>query len=102
MLATVARSYREQMATFAGDAELDVWYSTPATPSAHSREFAAPSSSRKVAKRAEATLAKARTKDSMKAFAKLTRLVDGQPRIVDRTAAHRPDRAARPGRVDES
>ena len=30
----------------------------------------------------EATLAKARSKDSMKAFSKLTTIVDGQPRIV--------------------
>jgi len=35
-----------------------------------------------VAKRADETVAKARTRDSMKAFAKLTRMVDGEPQIV--------------------
>jgi uncharacterized protein (DUF2252 family) len=37
----------------------------------------------KTVKRAEKQLAKARTKDSMKAFSKLTEVVDGKPRIVD-------------------
>ncbi len=33
-------------------------------------------------KRAEANVAKGRTKDSMKAFGKLTTIVDGEPRIT--------------------
>ena len=33
-------------------------------------------------KRAEQNLAKTRTKDSLKAFAKLTEIVDGEPRII--------------------
>jgi hypothetical protein len=37
---------------------------------------------KKMAKKAEKTVAKARTKDSMTAFAKLTRMVDGEPQIV--------------------
>jgi hypothetical protein len=37
----------------------------------------------KLVKRAEKQFAKARTKDSMKAFSKLTEMVDGKPRIVD-------------------
>jgi uncharacterized protein (DUF2252 family) len=37
---------------------------------------------KKQAKAVEKGLAKARTKDSMKAFAKLTHLVDGEPRII--------------------
>jgi uncharacterized protein (DUF2252 family) len=36
----------------------------------------------KARKRAEATVAKARTKDSHQAYNKLTRLVDGEPRII--------------------
>ena len=36
----------------------------------------------KMLKRAEQNLAKARTRDSMKAFSKLTRQVDGEPQIV--------------------
>jgi uncharacterized protein (DUF2252 family) len=37
---------------------------------------------KKQAKTMERTVAKARTKDSMKAFAKLTQVVDGEPRII--------------------
>ncbi len=33
-------------------------------------------------KRAERNIAKAQTKDSMKAFEKLTTMVDGEPRII--------------------
>ena len=36
-----------------------------------------------MAKRTEKALAKARTRDSMSAFSKLTRMVDGRVRIVD-------------------
>src|SRR5204862_2178712 len=36
-------------------------------------------------KRTEKALAKARTKDSMAAFSKLTEMVDGRPRIVDQS-----------------
>ena len=39
----------------------------------------------KAVKRTEKTLAKARTKDSMTAFSKLTHVVDGQARIVDQS-----------------
>src|SRR2546421_616611 len=39
----------------------------------------------KIAKRTEKTLAKARTKDSMAAFSKLTHVVDGKVRIVDQS-----------------
>ena len=38
--------------------------------------------SAKAVKRAERNVAKARTKDSLAAFEKLTRVVDGEPRIV--------------------
>ena len=43
----------------------------------------------------EANLAKARSKDSMKAFTKLTKLLDGQP-IITRPAPHRPLRPISP------
>ena len=75
-----AASYRRAMREFAGETNLDVWYShldmdkllaevTPLLKPAPLR-------------RAEAQLAKARTRDRMQAFNKLTRLVDGVPRIV--------------------
>ena len=48
----------------------------------HARANSARSSSRSMVKRTEKALAKARTKDSMAAFSKLTRVVDGEARIV--------------------
>ena len=77
---TAVRSYREAMASFAEMRDLDVWYShldvETLLPELQ-REAGA-----KLAKQAGRTIAKAHTKDSMKAFAKLTHLVDGKPKIV--------------------
>ena len=47
---------------------------------------------KRVKRRSSATLAKARTRDSMSAFSKLTEVVDGEARIVDQSAADRADR----------
>lgn len=73
------RSYRDAMTEFAGMRELDVWY-------AHlDVEALIPELGRTLGGRArknlEHNLAKARTKDSTRAFAKLTHLVDGHPKI---------------------
>ena len=46
-------------------------------------------------KRAEKNLAKTRTKDSLKAFAKLTEIVDGEPRIVSDPPGRHTDRGDR-------
>jgi uncharacterized protein (DUF2252 family) len=76
----VSRSYREAMADLAGKRNLDLWYSRIdvdeilTTMTAHLGT--------KVIKRAELNIAKARTRDSLSAFAKLTRVVDGEPQIV--------------------
>ena len=51
----------------------------------------------KMVKRAEKTLAKARTKDSMTAFSKLTEVVDGRPRIVDQSPLIVPIEKLAPG-----
>ena len=59
---------------------LDVWYAHLDVESAI--EELGPQLSTKMAKRTEKTLAKARTRDSMSAFSKLTRVVDGEARIV--------------------
>lgn len=74
------QAYREWMRKFAAMRDLDVWY-------AHiDVESLLPEIERTLgAKRTKilkANLAKARTKDSMKAFAKLTHMVDGQPKIL--------------------
>jgi uncharacterized protein (DUF2252 family) len=77
--ATVA-AYREAMREFAGMPNLKLWYSRLDTE-AFMAEYGASVDST-VRKRAGKDLAKARTKDSMKAFEKLTSMVDGEPRIV--------------------
>jgi uncharacterized protein (DUF2252 family) len=75
----VAQSYRGWMRKFAGLGELDLWY---ARIDAEDILSAASQGSKKLVKRFERNVAKARSKDSLKAFAKLTELVDGEPRIV--------------------
>ena len=82
VLDTVAR-YRTAMAEFAAMKQLDVWYSHLDIESVF-QEFASQFKP-KLVKRADKQLAKARTKDSMTAFSKLTEVVDGKPRIVDQS-----------------
>jgi uncharacterized protein (DUF2252 family) len=77
---TAVRAYRESMRNFAAMSNLAVWYSR-----LNATEMAAnlrSQSDKKQAKAIERTAAKAQTKDSMKAFAKLTHEVDGEPRII--------------------
>ncbi|HET6533889.1 MAG TPA: DUF2252 domain-containing protein [Actinoplanes sp.] len=82
--AAVARAavsrYRVAMADFASRRELDVWY-------AHAdldrvSELARDQLGKQRRKRFAEAQAKARTRDSMQAFRKLTTVVDGQRRIV--------------------
>ncbi len=74
------RSYREALTAFARMRNLDVWYSQLPVEQAF-REFTAGVDPKRL-KKAEANIEKSRTKDSMQAFAKLTHLVDGEPRII--------------------
>jgi uncharacterized protein (DUF2252 family) len=93
-------SYRKAMESFAGMNNLAVWYAHMDVETAV-RELG-PQLKSKIARRTEKTLAKARTRDSMSAFSKLTETVDGQVRIVDQSplivpihqlaAEHAPDR----------
>jgi uncharacterized protein (DUF2252 family) len=76
---TVVRSYREAMNTFAASSNLGVWY-------AHLDVEKLFDDYRKLAtaeevKRFEKNLAKAQSKDNLKAFSKLTEVVDGEHRI---------------------
>ncbi|HTT89594.1 MAG TPA: DUF2252 domain-containing protein [Acidimicrobiales bacterium] len=73
------RQYREAMREFAALTELGVWYAHLDGESLVALVRAEVGT--KEAPNLEATLAKARSKDSMKAFTKLTRLLDGQPII---------------------
>ena len=77
---SAVRSYRTWMRTAAETRNLDVWYARLDVDMIEQRlrQQQAKHQAETVAKGA----AKARTKDSMKAFAKLTELVDGEPRIV--------------------
>jgi uncharacterized protein (DUF2252 family) len=79
VLATVG-SYREAMTMFAGMHNLEVWYSHLSVERA-AAEFTAGVDPKRL-KKAEADIAKSRTKDSMHAFEKLTHLVDGEARII--------------------
>jgi uncharacterized protein (DUF2252 family) len=73
--------YRTAMARFAGMKNLDVWYEHLDTESAMKGELGAQLKP-KMVKRTDKDIAKARTKDSMSAFSKLARVVDGEARIV--------------------
>ena len=78
--AAVASSYRGAMRDFASMRTLELWYVRVDVDDL-ARSFAEQASSAD-ARRLEHDLAKARTKDSLKAFSKLTHLVDGERRIV--------------------
>ena len=75
------RAYREAMTTFAQMRNLEVWYAHLSIEQAVA-EFTA-GVDRKRVRKAEANIEKARTKDSMQAFEKLTHVVDGEPRIIN-------------------
>jgi uncharacterized protein (DUF2252 family) len=77
---TVARSYRETMREFAGMRTLDLWYARLDVDDIIERYRN--SVTPKDLKLAERNVAKARTKDSLKAFSKLTETVDGEIRIA--------------------
>ena len=87
--------YRTAMANFAGMKNLDVWYSHLEMESLM-QEYAS-QFKQKMVKRTEKTLAKARTKDSMAAFNKLTHIVDGEIRIVDQSPLIVPIEQLAPG-----
>ena len=74
-----ARAYREAMWDYAGMGNLEVWY---ARIEAEDLARAGRRASRKQIERFERNVAKARSKDSLKAFAKLTEIVDGERRIA--------------------
>jgi uncharacterized protein (DUF2252 family) len=78
----VGRAYREAMRQLAELRTLELWYlNIDRDLEAIVSEWAARLSP-KLLKRFEGNVAKARAKDSLRAFAKLTRRVDGQPRIA--------------------
>jgi uncharacterized protein (DUF2252 family) len=76
---TCVRSYREAMSQFAAMENLAVWY---ARLDEEAIQALVARRDKKQATTVAVTAAKARTKDSMKAFTKLTQLVDGELRIL--------------------
>ncbi|WRZ89632.1 DUF2252 domain-containing protein [Streptomyces sp. NBC_01007] len=74
------RSYREWMRRFAGLGNLPVWYTH--FDEEWVRTHIAGELSARARERWSRTTAKARTRDSLQAFAKLTHLVDGKARIA--------------------
>jgi uncharacterized protein (DUF2252 family) len=71
--------YRTAMAEFAGERDIDVWYSR--LDADELREVLAPRLEKVQVKRLDRALARARTRDTMQAFGKLTEVVDGHLRI---------------------
>ena len=92
VLSTV-ESYRSAMRDFAGMTNLDVWYAH-ADIEGVIKDFGSQLKG-KMSKRTEKTLAKARTRDSMSAFSKLTHVVDGQVRDRRPITADRPHPGSR-------
>ncbi len=76
----VVRAYREAMRQFAGMNNLELWYSRLDAVALEEQMRAR--NETKQAEKMKVTVEKAQTKDSMKAFSKLTREVDGEPRII--------------------
>jgi len=81
---SAARHYREAMRGFAALSDLDVWYARLDVESLLSGlgSELERGVGRKAFKRAESNLAKARDKDNLRAFDKLTHTVDGELRII--------------------
>jgi uncharacterized protein (DUF2252 family) len=80
ILLETVKGYRDAIRQFAGMRTLDVWYAR-----AEIDELLAQLGTQlksRTAKRAGQTVAKARTRDHMTAFSKLTRPVNGEPQIV--------------------
>jgi uncharacterized protein (DUF2252 family) len=80
VVSSAAAAYRTAMRDFARRPNLEVWYAQfdVAAEMDRRRAVLAPS----MVKRTKATLAKARTRDSLHALGKLSEVVDGEPRII--------------------
>jgi uncharacterized protein (DUF2252 family) len=76
----VTRSYREAMRQFAAMGDLDVWYSRLDARAIEARLREA--HDRKVVRGFQGVAAKAQNRDRMRALAKLTKAVDGEPRFI--------------------
>ena len=80
IVTAAAASYRLAMRGFAAMTNLDVWYAR--TDVEQLRADLDSQMTARQRKRVDEGIAKARTRDSMREVAKLTRVVDGRPRII--------------------
>ncbi|MGW3626280.1 DUF2252 domain-containing protein [Streptomyces sp. NPDC000880] len=80
VVSATVRSYREQMRRLAGLGNLAVWYTQADMDVLHA--LADQKLGARGRKRTQQAMAKARTRDSLQAFEKLTRVVDGRRRIT--------------------
>ena len=92
----VSQAYREAIREFAAMSNLDVWYSRIDVDEIDA--VVAQQGSAKQRKRYEANMAKARSKDSLRALAKLTTQRRRRAADRERSAADRADRGSRDGR----
>jgi uncharacterized protein (DUF2252 family) len=76
----VTRAYRDAMRGLASMKTFDLWYSRVDAETLIAQFQSAASAKRR--KLMEKNLAKTRAKDSLRAFSKLTTVVDGEPRII--------------------
>ncbi len=77
---TAVRAYREAMREFATQPALSVWYAHLDVDKVLAENLSLLDPA--MARRTQAGLAKARTRDNLQAFAKLTTVVDGHARII--------------------
>jgi uncharacterized protein (DUF2252 family) len=80
-LLAAIRQYRETMRVFAGMGNLDIWYAQMKEGALAERLRA--EASRRQIKALQRSAAKARKKNNLRAFERLTEIVDGEPRIVN-------------------
>ena len=80
IVVSAVAQYRQAMRNFAGMTNLEVWYSHADVDQLRA-QFDAQLRARQ-RKAMDKGVAKARTRDSMEQLAKLTRMVDGRPRII--------------------
>ena len=92
VLLALLGEYRSSMHRFAALTNLAVWYAHIDVEAAIKELQTGVGAAAR--KRAEANVAKARTRDSLQAFDKLTRVVDGAAAHHQRPAAHPADRGA--------
>ncbi|GAA3920564.1 DUF2252 domain-containing protein [Streptomyces lacrimifluminis] len=82
IVCATVRSYREAMIRFAGTGNLDVWYANIDADLLESLITGRRQGTKHGRKNLAHAMAKARTRDSLQAFDKLTETVDGRPRIA--------------------